>query len=82
MQSSISACLQDKYWQSIKTLNQYADIFADYTSGSVDLTCVKHDIYLIGNHIIEQGGVNDLDSVYLLVDDKTKDIGRIFATLK
>lgn len=82
MQEPIPSTFNDKYWQSIKTLNQYADIFSEYTSGSVELSCVKHDIHLIGTRIIEQGGVSDLDSVYLLVDDKTKDIHRIFATLK
>ena len=81
MSSSFNNPITQKYWSAIRTLNSYADILGSKSRCSVDVTCVKWDIELIGKRIIKDGGIEDLKKVYNHLDDSTSEIKAVWASL-
>ena len=70
--------LSKKYQHQINTLIDYASIFSGPDRASVDLTCAKYEIKVIGKEILDQSGRDALNLVYSMLNDKTGEIKDIW----
>ena len=78
----IGSIVSEKYRSSIQILNDYAIILKDGHNGSVDITCMKYEIALIGKQILREGGERELEAVYQCLHDVSRDILTTWATIR